>query len=56
MEQPYDVCTCVDPVDRCWTCPPGWIHYWNNGMSAPTNNDPCQCVRPTRSNVLAYRM
>ncbi|KAL0476585.1 Tmprss12 [Acrasis kona] len=28
--------------DNCWTCPPGYVHWWEAGLS--TYTDPCGCV------------
>ncbi len=28
--------------DYCWTCPPGFTHYWN--VAGATNKDPCGCI------------
>ncbi|KAL0480834.1 hypothetical protein AKO1_002071, partial [Acrasis kona] len=28
----------------CWTCHPGYSHYWELGYTTPTNGDTCQCI------------
>jgi hypothetical protein len=51
-----DRCACVQSgaapspntpstTSSCWTCPSGWKHWYELGMSAPGNGDRCQCIK-----------
>jgi len=37
--------TTAAPARNCWTCSPGWSHWYDLGLSAPTNGDQCQCIQ-----------
>jgi hypothetical protein len=35
------------PSYDCWTCPPGFSHWYDFGYVAPPNGDKCQCLEGT---------